>query len=112
MGYSGGSGLNGGVCPPQGSRVSSRDLERPRSEDQPQRKVEEQVRSVFEQQLSAQSTLMVYFVPPIHVPVSFTILISGFSVLAGSLKTTGKSKRGRSMYKNMFSDFAVSAYRS
>lgn len=30
-------------------------------------------------------------------------------VFTGSLKITGKSKRGRSMYKNRFSDFSVSA---
>ena len=33
-------------------------------------------------------------------------------LLTGSLKMTGKSKRGKSMYKNKFSDFSVSAYGS
>jgi len=31
-------------------------------------------------------------------------------VCTGSLNMTGKSKRGKSMYKNKFSDFSVSAY--
>lgn len=70
--------------------------------------MEAQVQRAFEQSLLVQWKLMAYFVSPVHDRVSLTIHPS-ISILASSLKITGKSKRGMSMYKNMFSDFAVSA---